>query len=226
MGFRAPRKEQILPSCLGSIFQRTGPRAINNPGTVIASRASCPGSGLGAAAASPRRARGRSGSADPQGAPNPPCPGWNSPGCSIRTLEPGQINNRRLEGAPAAIVKALLGRVCTVPRLQMSRRGIFSPPRIQDSGMQPFPGRSLSLAMTPPALPTSLCYCPTAQEKPGGVYKNPCWRDRSHVGTGSAAHRRWAGMACAHHWVTWFPRKTQQDRHGVPGARLPLWPGE
>lgn len=160
VGFRAPRKEQILPSGLGSIFQRTGPRAINNPGTVIASRASCPGSGLGAAAASPRRARGRSGSADPQGAPNPPCPGWNSPGCSIRTLEPGQINNRRLEGAPAAVVKALLGRVCTVPRLQMSRRGIFSPPRIQDSGMQPFPGRSLSLAMTPPPSPPR---CATAR---------------------------------------------------------------
>lgn len=51
--FRAPRKEQILTDGLGSIFQRTGPRAINNPGTVIASRASCPGSGLGAAAASP-----------------------------------------------------------------------------------------------------------------------------------------------------------------------------
>lgn len=49
VGFRAPCKEQVLTDGLGSIFQRTGPRAINNPSTVIASRASRPGSGPGAA---------------------------------------------------------------------------------------------------------------------------------------------------------------------------------
>lgn len=50
MGLRAPRKEQILTDGPGSIFQRTGPGAINNPGTVIASRASRPGPALGIAA--------------------------------------------------------------------------------------------------------------------------------------------------------------------------------
>lgn len=95
--------------------------------------------------------------------------------------------------------------------------------------MQPFPGRSPSLAMPPqPRCATARLYKKNLEALGD---KNPCWRQRSLLphGPGSAAHRHWvprAGMACPPHRVTRFPRKMQQDKHGVRGARLPLGPAE
>lgn len=144
-------------------------------------------------------------------APNPPPPcankQENSSGCSVRTLEPGKINSRRLVGARAAlpaVAKALPGGgggVRVSPLALSLTPGSEYPDKVflAPSGIQE---RSPLLARDPDRLcpPASLHYCPALRgKKPGGICKNSCWKDPSHVGTGSGAHQRWnpqAGIAC------------------------------
>lgn len=86
--------------------------------------------------------------------------------------------------------------------------------------MQPFPGRSPSLAMAPQPR------CATAR-----LYEKNL-EALTRIPAGDIAASRAPGalptgvVACPRHRVTPFHRKTLQDRHGGLGARLPLGPGE
>lgn len=167
-------------------------------------------------------------------APNPPPPcankQENSSGCSVRTLEPGKINSRRLVGARAAlpaVAKALPGGGGggpgltpgseSHPWLRISRQGIFSP--LWDSGAQPFAGKRPRPAV-PPCLAALL----------SGFTRKKTWRhlqefmlerslpcgDRERCPP-ALESPGWHSVSrgCHPPGVTCFPRKVQWDGWGA-----------
>lgn len=133
-------------------------------------------------------------------------------------------------GGTAGGCESAAGGVRASPRLWGSSEypdGVFlAPPGF---GSPALCSQETQTGCAPPPL---LRYRPALREKPGGVRKNSCWKDPSHVGTESCAHRRWVpwpGLACpcgCHcHGVACFPRKAQRDGQGARQLSSPSGPG-
>lgn len=161
---------------------------------------------------------GPPGPSSPPGSPphasTPPCANeQNSPGRSTRTLEPGKINSRRLEGAPAAlpaVVKALSGGGLRLPPGSEYPDGVFlAPPGFrswQETQERPCPPGRLAVLLSGFTRKTwrhSQEFLLERSLPRGG-------RERCPPVLGSLA-RHGLSPGRHRHGMTCFPRTTQRD---------------